>query len=747
MSIYNQFQFNKEIQKCKSSFTHKSGSVSKDTIYYSLDYVSLDTETSHNHDNDKPIGWVYQWAFKFQNQIIYGRTPSQLCINLKLLANYLQLGQNKRMLCFVHNLPYDFSYLVQFFNKYFGQPTSVLAYATHKVFTIVYPNGLEFRCSYKLSNKSLDKWSKDLNTTHKKLVETIDYEKINTQTSKLTANDWKYQFYDIIVLDECIKEQLKQYNDNTASIPYTSTGYIRREIKRTFKKDYRKNRTLFQKLKLNARTYNAYRCQFSGGITHGDRALSGKTIVTYTCKAELKQLKKQYGNTDDVVYIKSKIKHYDFVSHYPSQQITKLFPSNLTQFLAENYPVEKLAELSKKYGLLLRVTIGNYTIHDKSYPIPYIQFSHCCQNYYKGSHYVVDNGRVLANEGYTTLYLLYDELKLIVNQYDIEYLNIDEVYGCELAPLPTYLTSVINRAFKGKSDYKIKEKQAEKDGLDERIIFELHTDLLKSKNLLNGIYGCTATDIVREEYTLNNNVWDKSKPTTEEEIAEILRKYYNRKTSCLAYEWGAYTTTYARLQLMECVTIIYNHYKTTRETNPLNSSLVGCVIYADTDSAFFIDDVDDTIEKELNAYNERLAKINLENGYYIENTNGDIIQYNQFDNEKEDIEAFRFLHAKCYIYKERHKKMQEMKCTIAGVSGLNSEKAKELGHINNLKNGFVFKKCGGKKAKYVSRETIENENGIEYADACIITNTEKTMSNMDIDDDYYIIKIINNGDI
>lgn len=198
---------------------------------------------------------------------------------------------------------------------------------------------------------------------------------------------------------------------------------------------------------------------------------------------------------------------------------------------------------------------------------------------------------------------------------------------------------------------------------------------------------------------------------------------------------------------MECVTLIYNHYKTTRETNQLNSSLVGCVIYADTDSAFFIDDVNDTIEKELNAYNERLAKINLENGYYIENTNGDIIQYNQFDNEKEDIEAFRFLHAKCYIYKERHKTMQEMKCTIAGVSGLNSEKARELGHINNLKNGFVFKKCGGKKAKYVSRETIENENGLEYADACIITTTEKTMSNMDIDDDYYVIKVINNGDI
>lgn len=747
MSIYDNFQFNKEIKKCKSTFTHKSGAISKDTIYYALDFVSLDTETSHNHDNDSPIGWIYQWAFKFQEQIIYGRTPTQLCINLKLLSNYLQLGNNKRLLCFVHNLPYDFSYLVQFFNKYFGEPTSVLAYATHKVFTIVYSNGLEFRCSYKLSNKSLDKWSKDLNTKHKKLVETIDYDKINLQNSKLSSKDWKYQFYDVIVLDECIKEQLKQYNDNTASIPYTSTGYVRREIKRTFKKDYTKNRAFFQKLKLNERTYKAYRYQFSGGITHGDRALANKTIVTYKSKAELKYLKKIYGNSADVTYIKGKIKHYDFISHYPTQQITKLFPSNLTQFLAENYPAEKLSELSKKYGLLLRVTIGNYGIRDKTYPIPYIQYSHCCQNYYKGSHYIVDNGRVLSNDGYSTLYLLYDELKLIVNQYDIEYLNIDEVYSCELAPLPEYLTSVINKAFKNKSDYKIKEKQAEKEGLDEKIIFDYHTDLLKSKNLLNGIYGCTATDIIREQYSLNNNIWYKSKPSTEEEIKNILNKYYNRKTSCLAYEWGAYTTTYARLQLMECVDLIYNHYKKIREDNQLNNSLVGCVVYADTDSAFFIDDLYDTIEKELNEYNKKLKEINLKNGYYIKNTNGEIIQYNQFENEKEDIEAFRFLHAKCYVYKERNKSMREMKCTIAGVSGLNSEKARELQHINNLKNGFVFKKCGGKKAKYISHETIEYKNGLEYADACIITPTEKTMSNMDIDDDYYIIKILNNGEI
>lgn len=737
MGIYNEFQFNRIIQQCNSFFCSKSNSYN--TTYYSMDFVSLDTETSHNHNEDNPIGWIYQWAFKFQKQIIYGRTPTDLCKNLVMLSKYLNLCDNKRLLVYVHNLPYDFSYLIQFFSEHFGEPKKILAYATHKVFMISYPNGLEFRCSYKLSNKSLDKWSKDLNTRHRKLIETIDYNKINTQSSPLFSKEWKYQFYDIIVLDECIKEQLKQYNDNTATIPYTSTGYIRREIKRSFKKDYSNNRKFFQKLKLKSRTYKAYRMQFSGGITHGDRAFAQKTIVCYQSKAELKRLKKIYGLAEDIIYIKGKIKHFDFVSHYPSQQRTKLFPCGLTQLYAKDYPIEELKTLRQEYGLLLRVTLYNYELADKSYPIPYIQYSHAVNFFYPESHYIVDNGRVLANSGYTTLYLLYEELKLIVEQYEIEEINIDEVYTTPLAPLPEYLTKVIDKAFKGKSDFKIKEQEAEKQGLDERTIFDIHTDLMKSKNLLNGIYGCTATDIVRVQYNITNNKWTHIKPQSDIEINEILQKYYNSKTSCLAYEWGAYTTTYARLQIMELVDLIYTYYN--------NQSLVGSLIYADTDSTFFIDDINDSIEKAINDYNNNEHEKNMEMGAYIINTKGDIIEYNQFDNEKEVIESFRFLHAKCYVYKERFKKMNKMKCTIAGVSGLNSEKAKELQHINNLKEGFKFIKCGGKKAKYIKTDSIYHENGIEYADACIITPTEKTLSNMDIDEDYYIYKVINKGDL
>ena len=34
-------------------------------------WISLDTETSHNHDKENPIGWVYQWAFKLGECVVY----------------------------------------------------------------------------------------------------------------------------------------------------------------------------------------------------------------------------------------------------------------------------------------------------------------------------------------------------------------------------------------------------------------------------------------------------------------------------------------------------------------------------------------------------------------------------------------------------------------------------------------------------------------------------------------------------
>ena len=61
--------------------------------YYKDEYfkypLCFDCETSHNHNEDNPIGWVYQWAIGWKDNNYYcGRTPSQFINFLKQITKF-----------------------------------------------------------------------------------------------------------------------------------------------------------------------------------------------------------------------------------------------------------------------------------------------------------------------------------------------------------------------------------------------------------------------------------------------------------------------------------------------------------------------------------------------------------------------------------------------------------------------------------------------------------------------------------
>lgn len=198
--------------------------------------ICLDTETSHNHDEENPVGWVYQWAFAVGCDVVIGRTPSELMGALRKVVDYVHADKNNVVICFVHNLAYDLAYLRPFLQREFGKCTGQLAISNHKFIT--YTVGcIEFRCSYKLSNDSLANWAKKLNCEHRKLEGAIDYETIHTQQEKLDSISWEYQIEDVLTLQECLYKTMSAYKDTIASMPLTSTGYVRRECKRHYAKD------------------------------------------------------------------------------------------------------------------------------------------------------------------------------------------------------------------------------------------------------------------------------------------------------------------------------------------------------------------------------------------------------------------------------------------------------------------------------------------------------------------------------
>lgn len=652
-------------------------------------FIALDTETSHNHNPDAPEAWIYQWAFAFNHALYYGRKPSDLIKILKEIVEHYGLNKSRKMIVFVHNLPYDFSYLCLFLQSAFGDPTNVLASEPHKPFIIEYDCGLEFRCTYKLSNDSLARWGNKLGIKHPKMIDAIDYNEIIYQDTPLKRNHWRYMFTDCIALDECILKQMEIYGDNIATMPYTSTGYPRREIFRAYNgkgKHNKKNkeRAKFKDTKLGVESYMGCWEEFSGGITHGNRHYKGKIL-------------------------QGDIRHRDFISHYPTQQ-HKLFPMEKLAPFTDKTTLKFLQGYKEKNFILCHVKLEHVRIRSKSVTLPYLQTSHVMRHHSPGIRVLDDNGRIIQFLGATYMWLEIRELELIIKQYEITNMEITRSFISKLGKLPPWMVETIDKHFKLKSDLKDALKQAEKRGASREEILQLSLNLMKSKNVLNGIYGVSATNPVRQDVELHGATWTQPKIDADT-IGEKLEQYYRSYKHCMRYQWGIAVTIWARMQLMEVYEIIGPEH----------------FIYADTDSMFYFSTPE--IEEKLDAYNARCKQWALDNGAYIKTESGQIVHYNGFMDEGEKIIEFTFLHSKCYAYVTDDNKLH---CTIAGVKGYDHEtntyREDELKSIDELCDKKIFTKCGGTTATYLPViDLYVTSDGQETGGGCIIARTTKTL--------------------
>lgn len=649
-------------------------------------FIALDTETSHNHDLDNPVGWIYQWAFRFCDVVVYGRTARELVKCLYRIQYFYELDDTRKIVIYVHNLSYDITYLHRFLEQVFKQKAKILAIKPHKILTYEI-GGFEFRCSYLLSNMSLDKWAQKLNTEHQKLVGAVDYDIIRYPWTTLNQIDWDYMFGDVLTLHDCITLQMQHDKDNICTIPLTSTGYVRRDVRNATRtdKNYRK---WFRDTRLNVATYSLAKRSFAGAYTHGNRFYSGKTI-------------------------KGQISHFDFKSQYPSVQMLEYFPvSKLIYYYKFNkdkpLSIIKFNEICKEYCVLSQVFFVNGRLK-KGVTAPYMQVSKMIGDYTlyddRGGK-ACDNGRCINFKGVATLAVTELDYDIITRQYEFDKIIIGNTYISKRGSIQDCIKNKIN-------DYFIVKETAEKGYFRD-----------KTKNKLNGIYGMTATDIIRELLYIDD---DFNYLVEEQDIATALDKYYNSYNSFNNYLYGVWTTAHARHWLINMISKVVGYDK---------------YIYSDTDSIFFI--YDENIIERINTYNSYIIQVNKNLNYGVENKSGGISYYGTFENESEDegiITEFRFLHAKCYAFVANSK----LNVTIAGVTkkGRNNiTSSEELKDINNLQSGYIFDACGGTRAIYTTDKIstmIIDDKKLEYASACIITNVTKTLNSFETYSEYDVV--------
>lgn len=668
--------------------------------------VYLDTETSHNYDQATGEGltWIYQWAFRWCRQLCVGRTPSELMDALDRIdrANGLT-DQGIQCVIYIHNSSYDLSYLMPYFKQRYGDFGKIIATAPHKIISFEAGPWI-VRCSYRLANRSLYKWGKDLAIRHGKKKGLIDYDVLRYPDSKLTRKDWVYQIYDVLALEECVLKEMAMEKDNLRTIPLTSTGYVRRHARQLAKKH--RDRKAFLKTRLDVETYKSLRFAFAGGLTHGNRFYAGEIVE---------------GN----------IRHRDFRSMYPSELRAKElgFPIGPWELFYEWEPGCSCSwrmvwdEVKENCALITAIIRGCEL--KKGETLPYFQLVKA--NLGADDDFVVDvvdNGRIVKCHGATCVTMTELDWEILFRQYDFaEEPQIVRVQLSKRGPIPEYLRELMDTYFSEKTLFKDKVDELKGKSVSDSEIQDANTSLTKSKNRANGVFGMAATDPVRLEFTLDEKTWEwKHTPLTPELIEEKLDDFYGSRNSFMRYQIGVYVTALARRDLMELYWII----------GPEN------FLYGDTDSIFYLSTPE--IEERIEAENTRRYEHAIKTGAFV-TVNGKTVTYDAFELEKhkdrrsgkkevERIKRFKFLHAKAYAYETDD---DELHVTVAGVAARDAKgytRERELGKLENLEEGFVFTRCGSTTSVYLTGEpAVFNIDGhhVETAGGCVLMPTTKTL--------------------
>lgn len=495
-----------------------------------LEYINIesafDIETSSTTIRDEKIAHMYIWMFglKMGNDVVYGRTWKEFIDFMDVLKRRLNLSVERRLVIYVHNLPYEF----QFIRKYF-EWESVFALSERKAIKAVTTSGIEFRDSYVLSGYSLEKTAENLQF-HKieKAVGDLDYSLTRHHETPLTEEEMYYCRMDIEVLLAYVNEQI-QLSGDIIRIPMTNTGrvrsYVRNECyytskdhKKTNAGKYKRYRKLMQDLTLDSDTYLQLKQAFMGGFTHANKHHVGETLEQVTS--------------------------IDFTSSYPSSMLAEQYPMSVP-IPVEIHSETELMELCATYSMLFEVRFTN--IRSKINHENYISESKC----YLLSEPIINNGRVeQASELAMTITDV--DFEIIRNAYEWENIAIKNAKRFHRGYLPKSIIESVLKLYEDKTELKDVEGK--------------EVEYMLSKGMLNSVYGMTVTDIIKDNHIYVDG-WEKESVSVEEEI----EKYNNSRNRFLYYAWGIWITAYSRKNLWTGIMAMGDDY-----------------VYSDTDSIKFL---------------------------------------------------------------------------------------------------------------------------------------------------------------
>lgn len=470
----------------------------KKVAYYQLP-CSLDIETSSFIKDGEKRATMYIGALDINHIIYFFRTWEEMGDLFDAIHEFFMLGENTRLLIYVHNLSYEFQFLRKWitWDKVFALSEREVVYAVS--------GGIEFRCSYKLSGYSLENLAKIRKLPIKKLNEDYDYKLLRTSQSELEEDVYKYLINDVEIIIYYIEQLLKEEKE-ISRIPITKTQYVRRYTRNQC--NSYKYRKMIRNLEINIEEYDYLKKAFAGGFTHANILNSNKIFEN--------------------------VSSYDFTSSYPAVMLSEKFPMSSSERL--DNPSEKDIEDSIKYYCCI-IELELYNVESKFIADNPLSASKCEITGKKE----IDNGRIMSADKIKTV-ITEQDFMTIKEFYNIGDIKILTIYRYVKNYLPTEFIKAILDLYKIKTELK---------GVDNR-----ETEYLNSKEMLNSEYGMTVTDILRDTIEYKNDEWGIGEMDIESEID----KYNNKFDRFMFYPWGVWVTAYARRNLFTAILELKGDY-------------------------------------------------------------------------------------------------------------------------------------------------------------------------------------------
>ena len=471
--------------------------LARDTSSHGAAYAdcigAFDIETSRYKEIEQAAMYVWQFCLDFpdgHDVVIFGRTWQEFTHCLFALKQRLK---GMRLQVFIHNASYEFQFLSGIYDftdneVFILEGRSILYFKMYRAF--------EFRCSYKLFNMSLSEaTAKYCSDYHKKEGSDFGYEERRFSDTPLTRKQLLYCLYDVWGCCKAVRAIMALFNDNSYSIPYTATGYVRREAKAAMQEYY----PVIKQSWPDYEVFQLLRFAFRGGNTHCNRFFAGDIVKN--------------------------VKGRDISSSYPTQECLERYP--MTPFKKRDLLSESGIDYYMENGAacLIHAVLRCVGLRDPFEAIPYLPLAKCVQ-YPEGVK--LDNGRILECSRCEVVITDVD-YKILRRQYHFNIIVLD-LYTSWYDDLPLPIRDLNRKYYRDKTALK---------GLAGQGLY-----YMKAKNLLNAIYGDFVMNPVRLRilYAHGEFLEDHSKPDAA--ILETAGKHPYK-----LYQWGVWVCAHARAQL------------------------------------------------------------------------------------------------------------------------------------------------------------------------------------------------------